>query len=114
MECWELPPIIGLPFRVLRYSSIPIFHSSNSSMIPSFHCSIVPTFQQYEKEQNMTAQIAPLTERAAWKAPEGSWQIDSRVSSIDSRAVQDNPRDIQSGAPRCTLSLQSAERDSRR
>jgi glucose-6-phosphate isomerase len=47
MECWELPPIIG--------------HSV---------CYVIPAFQQYEKEQNMTTQIAPLTERQAWKALE--------------------------------------------
>jgi hypothetical protein len=46
MECWELPAIIGLPFRVLRYSSIPIFHSSNSSMIPSFHDSNIPAIEK--------------------------------------------------------------------
>jgi glucose-6-phosphate isomerase len=48
MECWELPPII-------------VCHSV---------CYVIPAFQQYEKEQNMTTQIAPLTERQAWKALE--------------------------------------------
>jgi glucose-6-phosphate isomerase len=48
MECWELPPIIAC-------------HSV---------CYVILAFQQYEKEQNMTTQIAPLTERQAWKALE--------------------------------------------
>jgi hypothetical protein len=52
MECWELAPIIGLSFRVLRYSSIPIFHSSNSSMIPSFHDSNIPALEKERKHDS--------------------------------------------------------------
>jgi glucose-6-phosphate isomerase len=50
---------------LFQHSNFPLFQFFHDSII-----SIVPTFQQYEKEQNMTAQIAPLTERAAWKALE--------------------------------------------